>query len=125
MGDPAPGAARAPGAAAAGLHRPRRHPPLRDRERRGHAGRPRRGGFVDDQDRIAYLEGHLRAVHGAITEGADVRGYFVWSLLDNYEWAFGYTKRFGIVRVDYDTQRRIPKASAHWYADVARSGSIG
>ena len=86
---------------------------------------PDEEGFVDDQDRIAYLEGHLRAVHGAITEGADVRGYFVWSLLDNYEWAFGYTKRFGIVRVDYDTQRRIPKASAHWYADVARSGSIG
>ncbi|ANS78171.1 Beta-glucosidase [Serinicoccus hydrothermalis] len=86
---------------------------------------PDADGFVDDQDRIAYLDGHLRAVHAAIEDGADVRGYFVWSLLDNYEWAFGYTKRFGIVRVDYDTQRRTPKASARWYADVAGSGSIG
>lgn len=79
---------------------------------------------VDDQDRIAYLDGHLRAVHAAMEEGADVRGYFVWSLLDNYEWHHGYTKRFGIVRVDYDTQRRIPKASAGWFADMAGSGSI-
>lgn len=86
---------------------------------------PDDGGFVDDQDRISYLDGHLRAVHGAIEDGADVRGYFVWSLLDNYEWAFGYTKRFGIVRVDYDTQERIPKASARWFADVAGSGAIG
>lgn len=82
-------------------------------------------GFVDDRDRVAYLDGHLRAVHEAIQGGADVRGYFVWSLMDNYEWAYGYTRRFGIVRVDYDTQERTPKASARWFADVARSGSIG
>ncbi|WP_298885340.1 GH1 family beta-glucosidase [uncultured Serinicoccus sp.] len=81
-------------------------------------------GAVDDQDRIAYLDGHLRAVREAMEQGADVRGYFVWSLLDNYEWAFGYTKRFGIVRVDYDTQRRIPKASARWFADLAASGAL-
>ena len=85
---------------------------------------PDEEGFVDDQDRIAYLDGHLRAVHEAIEEGADIRGYFVWSLLDNYEWAYGYTKRFGIVRVDYDTQQRTPKASARWFADVAGSGAI-
>lgn len=82
-------------------------------------------GFVDDQDRVAYLDGHLRAVHEAIEGGADVRGYFVWSLMDNYEWAYGYTRRFGIVRVDYDTQERTPKASARWFADVAGSGAIG
>ena len=82
-------------------------------------------GFVDDQDRVAYLDGHLRAVHEAIQGGADVRGYFVWSLMDNYEWAYGYTRRFGIVRVDYDTQERTPKASARWFADVAGSGAIG
>ncbi|WP_151524074.1 GH1 family beta-glucosidase [Serinicoccus kebangsaanensis] len=86
---------------------------------------PDEEGYVDDQDRIAYLDGHLRAVHAAVEDGADVRGYFVWSLLDNYEWAFGYTKRFGIVRVDYDTQRRTPKASGQWFADVAGSGSVG
>ena len=85
---------------------------------------PDADGFVDDQDRLDYLDQHLRAVHEAMDRGADVRGYFVWSLLDNFEWAWGYTRRFGIVRVDYDTQRRIPKASALWYADVARSGTI-
>lgn len=81
-------------------------------------------GFVEDPARVAYLDGHLRAVHDSMERGADVGGYFVWSLLDNYEWAWGYTKRFGIVRVDYDTQRRTPKASARWYADVAGSGAI-
>jgi beta-glucosidase len=73
---------------------------------------------VADPDRIAYLDGHLRAVHEAIARGADVRGYLVWSLLDNFEWAEGYRKRFGIVYVDYDSQRRILKDSARWYRDV-------
>jgi len=79
-------------------------------------------GFVDDTaDRLAYLKSHLQAVHQAMAEGADIRGYLAWSLLDNFEWAFGYAKRFGIVRVD-DELRRIPKASALWFADVARTG---
>ena len=81
-------------------------------------------GYIDDPARLNYLDHHLRAVHESVQRGADVGGYFVWSLLDNFEWAWGYTKRFGIVRVDYDTQERIPKASARWYADVAGSGRI-
>ncbi len=86
--------------------------------------RPDADGFVADADRTHYLDLHLRAVHDAIAAGADVRGYFVWSLLDNFEWAEGYDKRFGIVRVDYDTLVRTPKASARWYAAVAGSGRI-
>ncbi|MGZ4484675.1 MAG: GH1 family beta-glucosidase [Nocardioidaceae bacterium] len=68
-----------------------------------------------DPERIAYLDAHLRAVAAAIEEGVDVRGYYTWSLLDNFEWAEGYTKRFGLVHVDYATQRRTPKDSYHWY----------
>ncbi|WP_131104609.1 GH1 family beta-glucosidase [Ornithinimicrobium sufpigmenti] len=85
---------------------------------------PDANGYVDDPARVDYLDHHLRAVHDSLQRGADVGGYFVWSLLDNFEWAWGYTKRFGIVRVDYDTQERTPKASARWYADVAGSGRI-
>lgn len=81
-------------------------------------------GEVRDADRVEFVDHHLRAVHDAITQGADVRGYFVWSFLDNYEWAFGYAKRFGIVRVDYDTLVRTPKDSARYYAEVARSGRL-
>ncbi|GGO65256.1 GH1 family beta-glucosidase [Nonomuraea cavernae] len=69
---------------------------------------------VDDQARIAYLDGHIDAVERARREGVDVRGYFVWSLLDNFEWAEGYHQRFGLVHVDFATQRRTPKASYHW-----------
>jgi beta-glucosidase len=80
-------------------------------------------GRVADADRVAYLEGHLRAAERAIAEGSDLRGYFVWSLLDNFEWAYGYEKRFGIVHVDYGTQVRTPKDSARWYAEtIARNG---
>lgn len=75
-------------------------------------------GCVNDEERIAYLDAHLRAAHEAIAGGVDLRGYFAWSLLDNFEWAEGYSKRFGIVYVDYPTQRRIPKTSARWYAGV-------
>ncbi|MFD2765298.1 GH1 family beta-glucosidase [Micromonospora eburnea] len=82
--------------------------------------RPDSDGFVADDDRVAYLAEHLRAVARARQAGADVRGYFAWSLLDNFEWAYGYDKRFGIVRVDYDTQRRTPKRSAHWYRDTVQ-----
>lgn len=80
-------------------------------------------GQVIDTDRIAYLDGHLRAAHKAISRGVDLRGYLVWSFLDNFEWAEGYRKRFGIVHVDYLTQRRTPKASARWYQEViSRNG---
>ncbi len=75
-------------------------------------------GAVDDPLRIAYLRDHLDAVGAARAAGVDIRRYFVWSFLDNFEWAHGYRPRFGIVRVDYETQRRIPKASAAWYRDL-------
>jgi beta-glucosidase len=78
-------------------------------------------GFVDDTQRIAYLHDYTAAMAEAIREGADVRGYYVWSLLDNFEWGDGYANRFGIVRVDFDTQQRTPKASARWYADLIRA----
>jgi len=65
----------------------------------------------DDPRRVTYYEDHLKAVRHARGQGADVRGYFAWSLLDNYEWAEGYNKRFGLVHVDYETQKRTPKAS--------------
>ena len=80
----------------------------------------RHDGSVPDPDRVAYLEGHLRALAEAVADGADVRGYYVWSLLDNFEWAHGYSQRFGLVHVDYPTQRRTPKASFAWYRDVVR-----
>jgi len=86
--------------------------------------RPDADGQIRDGQRIDYLRAHLAAVHAAIAAGADVRGYYLWSLLDNFEWAYGYGKRFGIVYVDYPTQRRIPKASARWYADVMRHNAI-
>jgi beta-glucosidase len=76
---------------------------------------------VDDQDRIAYLDAHIRALHTALEAGVDVRGYFVWSLMDNFEWAEGYARRFGLVHVDYDTLERTPKASYHWFRDVLRA----
>ena len=74
-------------------------------------------GVVRDTDRIAYLDGHTAAVVAAIDEGVRVGGYFVWSLMDNFEWAEGFSKRFGLVHVDFDSQRRTPKASYHWYRD--------
>jgi beta-glucosidase len=79
------------------------------------------GAEIDDPLRVAYLRDHLRALARAIAAGADVRGYFVWSLLDNFEWAHGYSMRFGIVHVDFATQERTPKASARFYAEVIRS----
>ncbi|QKW37684.1 beta-glucosidase [Actinomadura sp. NAK00032] len=75
-------------------------------------------GRVRDERRIAYLRDHIAAVERACAAGADVRGYFAWSLLDNFEWAYGYSKRFGLVRVDYPTGRRTWKDSAHWYRDT-------
>ncbi|PBC79711.1 beta-glucosidase [Streptomyces sp. TLI_235] len=81
-------------------------------------------GTVHDPERAAYVRGHLAAVADAIAAGADVRGYFLWSLLDNFEWAYGYEKRFGIVHVDYDTLVRTPKTSARWYAEAIRTGRL-
>ena len=84
---------------------------------------PGEGGYVADAARVRYLREHLLAVHDAIQAGAPVTGYYVWSLMDNFEWSQGYRPRFGLVRVDYATQQRIPKQSAGWYAGViARNG---
>lgn len=82
-------------------------------------------GAVHDAERVSYLGRHLAAVHRAIAAGADVRGYFVWSLLDNFEWAYGYSKRFGIVYVDFATQERVLKDSARWYASVVADNALG
>jgi beta-glucosidase len=79
---------------------------------------------VADPDRIAYVSSHLAALHAAIESGADVRGYYLWSFMDNFEWAWGYSKRFGIVHVDYDSQVRTPKDSARWYGDVIRANGL-
>lgn len=76
---------------------------------------------LDDPLRVRYYRDHLRAVLEAIERGVDVRGYFAWSLLDNFEWAHGYSIRFGLIHVDYETQRRTPKASARFYADLIRT----
>src|SRR5918998_3573268 len=85
---------------------------------------PDGGGRVRDPARIRFLDGHLRAAHRAIQRGVDLRGYFVWSLLDNFEWAEGYAKRFGIVYVDFPTQRRLPKDSALWYREAITRGGL-
>jgi beta-glucosidase len=85
---------------------------------------PAPDGRVHDQRRIAYLQGHIQAIHKAIEFGAPVEGYFVWSLLDNFEWSLGYSQRFGIVYVDYDTQLRLPKDSAIWYSQVIRQNGL-
>jgi beta-glucosidase len=82
---------------------------------------PRADDTVDDPLRLRYLRDHLRAALAALRNGVDLRGYFAWSLLDNFEWAHGYSKRFGLVHVDYATQQRTPKASARFYAEVIRT----
>ncbi len=81
-------------------------------------------GEVRDPERVEYLDAHVRAAHAAISDGVDLRGYFVWSFLDNFEWAEGYSKRFGIVYVDYPTQRRVPKQSARWYSTVIAANGL-
>jgi len=82
-------------------------------------------GSIDDAQRIAYIESHLHAVKDAIDAGVDIRGYFVWSLLDNFEWAYGYRPRFGLIRVDFESMERTPKRSAYWYRDLIRSQNGG
>jgi beta-glucosidase len=80
-----------------------------------------RGGEIDDPLRVDYLREHIRAVGRAVAQGVDVRGYFAWSLLDNLEWSHGFTKRFGIIHVDFATLVRTPKRSAHFYREVVES----
>src|SRR5262249_51444540 len=82
------------------------------------------GGTVDDPERIAYLRDHLVAAHQAISAGVRLEGYHLWSLLDNFEWAQGYTQRWGVVHVDFDTQVRTLKRSAHWYRDVTPPNAV-
>ena len=81
-------------------------------------------GRIIDHDRLEYIAAHLAQVHQAIEDGVPISGYFAWSLLDNFEWAHGYGPKFGIVEVDMSTQRRTPKQSALWYAEVAKTGEI-
>jgi beta-glucosidase len=85
---------------------------------------PRHDGRIEDHDRIAYLTQYLGAVGRAIEDGIPVRGYFVWSLLDNFEWAYGYSRRFGLLYVDFPTLERIPKSSFYWYRDVIGSRTV-
>jgi beta-glucosidase len=81
-------------------------------------------GRVKDPERIDYVDRHLRAAHEAISAGVNLRGYFYWSLLDNFEWADGYSQRFGLIWVDYGSQERIVKDSGRWFAEVARTGKL-
>jgi beta-glucosidase len=81
-------------------------------------------GYVHDLRRIGYLRDYITAVHDAWRDGVEVRGYFVWSLLDNFEWSFGYGKRFGVIYVDYATQRRVIKDSGYWYAQVIAQNGL-
>jgi len=81
-------------------------------------------GCVRDPQRIAYLRDHLVAAAEAIGAGVDLRGYFLWSLLDNFEWSYGYSKRFGMVHVDFANQRRTVKASGRWYQQVVRANAV-
>lgn len=85
---------------------------------------PDADGAIRDQARVNYLREHFLAAHRALEAGADLRGYYVWSLLDNFEWAWGYARRFGLFHVDFASQRRAPKASAHWFAEVIRRNGL-
>jgi beta-glucosidase len=81
-------------------------------------------GDVKDHNRVAYLQEHISAVHDAIDAGVNVEGYFVWSLLDNFEWALGYSRRFGIVWVDFPSGDRLKKESFEWYRDTIQTNSV-
>jgi len=81
-------------------------------------------GHVLDHNRVAYLQEHISAVHDAMDAGVNVQGYFVWSLLDNFEWSYGYSRRFGIVWVDFPTGARLPKESFRWYRETIRSNTV-
>jgi beta-glucosidase len=86
---------------------------------------PDKNGHIQDQRRIDFLDGHIRAMQRAIQGGVPLNGYFVWSLMDNFEWSHGYSQHFGLIHTDYATQSRIPRESAHWYGAVARRNGLG
>ncbi len=102
----------------------RRSADLHPRKRRRLPRPGRADGRIRDEQRISYLRGYLGAVLDAIEAGVPVRGYFVWSLMDNFEWTLGYSKRFGLVHVDYETQERRPKDSFHFYAELAGGAGL-
>jgi beta-glucosidase len=81
-------------------------------------------GKVEDKKRLGYLNGYIEQVHRAIQDGVNLKGYYVWSLMDNFEWAHGYTKRFGIVYVDYATGKRIIKESGLWYKELIKNNGF-
>jgi beta-glucosidase len=87
--------------------------------------RPDAENEIWDTARMMYLQQHFIAAHRAVAEGYPLKGYFLWSLMDNFEWAFGYTKRFGLCYVNYETMERIPKLSAKFYSDVIRRNAVG
>jgi len=82
-------------------------------------------GQVEDEERRRYFEQHVDACRQAVEKGLPLTGYFAWSLLDNFEWAFGFSRRFGLVHVDYDTQIRTVKKSGHWFRDLLTAGQSG
>jgi beta-glucosidase len=88
------------------------------------ADQPDATGYVNDRERVEFLRGHFRAAHQAIEQGVPLKGYFVWSLMDNFEWARGFSKRFGMVWVNYKTGQRVPKASALWYKDLIARNAL-
>jgi beta-glucosidase len=90
-----------------------------------YAGGPDATGQIADRRRIEYLHGHILAARQALAAGVPLRGYFVWSLLDNFEWAHGYDKRFGLYWVDFETLQRLPKESAFWYRDIVAANTVG
>lgn len=96
------------------------YPPIIITENGGAFPDELRDGIVQDDDRIAYVQGYLEEIHQSIQQGVRCQGYFIWSLLDNFEWASGYSKRFGVHYVDFQTLERRPKASAKWYAHVVQ-----
>ena len=81
-------------------------------------------GKVIDTDRIMYLRQYFKAAHRAISEGYPLKGYFVWSFIDNFEWSYGYDRRFGLVYIDYQTQQRLPKASFDWYRECIKQNRV-
>ena len=99
-------------------------PPLYVTENGGAFKDALQDGQVHDADRTDYIARHIDAVAHAMSQGVRMEGYMVWSLLDNFEWAFGYSRRFGIVWIDYDTGRRIPKSSFSWYRDVIKNNAV-
>jgi beta-glucosidase len=79
---------------------------------------------VLDTDRVMYLKQYFRQLHRLVADGYPMKGYFLWSFMDNFEWSWGYAKRFGIIFTNYETQERIPKASAKWYAEVIKHNRV-